>query len=239
MSLRIACDLDGTVADMTGALLREAEQLFGPGVSLSQGAMSLPPRLGSVSETSSDPRDPSLPTVPPPRVLSTREMQKLWAHVRRIEDFWLTLRVIEEGALERFCRLSTTHRWHVVFMTRRPQTRGDSTQRQSQRWLQQNGFEFPAVCVVAHSRGQVVGALEFNAVIDDRPETCLDVVADARAEPILVWRAGMDTIPPGVAALGVTAVASFHAALDRLEELATAARGPGLVERLKAAIRRT
>ncbi len=32
MPLRIACDLDGTVADMDGALQQHAEALFGPGV---------------------------------------------------------------------------------------------------------------------------------------------------------------------------------------------------------------
>ena len=34
MSLRVAFDLDGTVADMEGALQRVAEQLFGPNVAL-------------------------------------------------------------------------------------------------------------------------------------------------------------------------------------------------------------
>ncbi len=34
MALRIACDLDGTLADMEAALQREAERLFGPGVGL-------------------------------------------------------------------------------------------------------------------------------------------------------------------------------------------------------------
>jgi hypothetical protein len=34
MSLRIACDLDGTIADMDAALQREARRLFGPDVDL-------------------------------------------------------------------------------------------------------------------------------------------------------------------------------------------------------------
>ena len=34
MSLRIAVDLDGTLADMEAALQAEAERLFGPGVDL-------------------------------------------------------------------------------------------------------------------------------------------------------------------------------------------------------------
>jgi hypothetical protein len=34
MALRLACDLDGTVADMDAALQREARRLFGPDVDL-------------------------------------------------------------------------------------------------------------------------------------------------------------------------------------------------------------
>jgi hypothetical protein len=33
-TLRVACDLDGTVADMENALQREAERLFGPDIIL-------------------------------------------------------------------------------------------------------------------------------------------------------------------------------------------------------------
>ena len=38
MALRIACDLDGTVADMDAALQREARRLFGPDVDLHAAA---------------------------------------------------------------------------------------------------------------------------------------------------------------------------------------------------------
>ena len=38
VSLRIACDLDGTLANMEAALQREAEQLFGSAVDLRAGS---------------------------------------------------------------------------------------------------------------------------------------------------------------------------------------------------------
>jgi hypothetical protein len=234
--LRIACDLDGTVADMERALLREAEQLFGPGVSLR--AVMQPPEdeggeepLDGAGELANDPASGL------GRVLTAHEIRRLWSHVRKIENFWTTLDELESGAIQRFAELAENYRWHVVFMTRRPQTRGESAQRQSQRWLQEKGFDLPSVCIVARSRGAVAGALQMNAVIDDRPETCLDVVADSKAEPILVWRGGMSTVPSGLAGLGVTAVPSFHAALDRLEELATASRRPGFMDRIRSALR--
>lgn len=238
MSLRIACDLDGTVADMDGALQREAERLFGSGVGLR--ALTKPPEdEDGVVEASAEAGDLQFEEAPvnAKRLLSASEIRRLWSHVRRIENFWTTLDELEEGAVRRFAELAGVHRWHVVFMTRRPQTRGESSQRQSQRWLQEKGFLLPSVCVVSHSRGMVAGALEMNAVIDDRPETCLDVVADSKAEPILVWRGDMTTIPAGVTGLGVTAVQSFHSALDRLEELATASRRPGFLDRVKSALR--
>ncbi|MEQ1756827.1 MAG: hypothetical protein ABL986_00815 [Vicinamibacterales bacterium] len=237
MSLRIACDLDGTVADMDFALQREAERLFGPTVIL---RAPVPPAEEEETEAEASvdgTRTAVADTADAPRVLNPREVRSLWSHVRKIDNFWTTLEEIEAGALQRFASLSAAHRWHVVFMTRRPQTRGENAQRQSQRWLQAKGFEFPSVCVVSHSRGVVAGALELNAVIDDRPETCLDVAADSKAEPILVWRGSPDTIPAGVTGLGVTAVPTFNAALDRLEELATAARRPGFIDRIKSALR--
>lgn len=236
MSLRIACDLDGTVADMDSALQRQAERLFGPGV-----GVRAPPKPADDEDDQADGMDDSSDPVPAPvaepRLLSSREIRTLWSEVRRIENFWMTLDELEPGEIQRFADLTAAHRWHVVFMTRRPQTRGESTQLQSQRWLQEKGFLLPSVCVVSRARGVLAGALDLNAVIDDRPETCLDVAADSKAEPILVWRADPTTIPDGVTGLGVTAVPSFRDALDRLEDMATSARRPGFIERIRSVLR--
>jgi hypothetical protein len=233
VSLRIACDLDGTVADMDRALLSEAERLFGPGVTLrspvrpaaDEGKHEAPDTASTVSRPANN-----------PRTLTTRELRTLWSHVRKIDNFWTTLDEIESGTVRRLADLAAAHRWHVLFMTRRPQTRGESAQRQSQRWLEERGYPLPAVCVVSHSRGRLAGLLELHAVIDDRPETCLDVVADSKAVSILVWR-GDEPVPPGVTGLGVRPVSSFQGALEHLEELATATRSPGFLRRIKSALR--
>lgn len=233
MSLRIACDLDGTVADMDSALQREAERLFGPGVVLRAPS----PPSDDETDESDDQSAQEESASDSRRVLSSREVRALWSHVRKIENFWQTLGELEPGAVARLAELAARHRWHVVFLTKRPQTRGDHAQVQSQRWLVDKGFPLPSVCVMSHSRGILAGVLELHAVIDDRPETCLDVAADSKAEPILVWRGEPSSIPPGVTGLGVTAVSTFHAALDRLEDRATAARTPGLLARIKTALR--
>ncbi len=236
MSLRIACDLDGTVADMDSALQREAERLFGPGVGVRAPAKPVDDEDDQDEGGDGTPDQAPVPAAAP-RLLTAREVRTLWSEVRRIENFWMTLDELESGAILRFAELTAAHRWHVVFMTRRPQTRGESTQLQSQRWLQEKGFLLPSVCVVSRARGVLAGALDLHAVIDDRPETCLDVAADSKAEPILVWRADPSTIPNGVTGLGVTVVPSFKDTLDRLEDMATSARRPGFIERIRSVLR--
>jgi hypothetical protein len=200
------------------------------------------PTPGDDAEESTEPDgDVAAEAVPPSvdvRPLTPRELRALWSHVRGIDNFWATLDEIEPGAIRRLAELTDEHQWHVVFMTRRPRTRGESVQRQSQRWLQDQGFPLPSVCVVPHSRGALAGVLELDAVIDDRPETCLDVVADSKATSILVWRGDTAGVPAGAADLGVNVVPSFAAALDRLEALSAASmRRPGLLERLTSAWR--
>jgi hypothetical protein len=235
VSLRIACDLDGTVADMDAALLREAIRLFGPGISLGPGSGHEAPEAVTAPTAGASGSDEA--DAPSARTLTRREVEALWEHVRQLENFWNTLDEIEEGTVRRFAQLASDHRWHVVFMTRRPPTRGENAQLQSQRWLSERGFPFPSVCIVSHSRGKLAGLLDMHAVIDDRPATCLDVVADSKAEAILVWRGDPKAVPKGVTGLGVKAVPTFSAALDRLEARATGGRGRRWANRISAALR--
>src|SRR5687767_3800254 len=98
MSLRIAVDLDGTLADMDTALQEEAERLFGPNVDL---RASLRGRVeGTVSAESPDPTG-TTPGMRPPLAtsasgtrLSDRQQRQLWSRVRATENFWLSLREI-------------------------------------------------------------------------------------------------------------------------------------------------
>ena len=253
MSLRIACDLDGTIADMDSALQREAERLFGPDISLR------PPRGSAVAEPGATPAAPEvpgevtggIPTDPPSpggavaraaaepgkKTITDRQMRELWAHVRRTENFWSTLAEIESGTVARFAALAAEHRWEVLFLTQRPATAGDTAQVQTQRWLHSHGFALPSVYVMNGSRGKVAQALAIDAVIDDRPENCVDVVSDSQAMSVLIWRDDPAAVPPGAARLGITVVHAFSEALDQMLALmATRQKPKGLVERVKAAI---
>ena len=67
----------------------------------------------------------------------------------------------------------------VIFLTSRPETRGDTAQAQSHRWLANKGFLQPSVFVVHGSRGKIAASLALDVIVDDRPENCLDVAVDS------------------------------------------------------------
>ena len=238
MSLRIACDLDGTLADMESALEAEAARLFGPGVDLRASLRGRPE--GSASAESPDPTasSPGIRPVLPAsggRRLTDRQQRQLWARVRGIENFWASLKEIEPGAVARLAHVSAEQGWDVLFITTRPAAAGETTQIQSQRWLQAHGFELPSVYVVSGSRGRIAAALSLDAVLDDRPENCLDVATDSNAKPFLVWRDVPESVPQGASRLGIRIVFSMAEALEQLET--SHAIGPrGFIGRLRGAL---
>jgi hypothetical protein len=124
----------------------------------------------------------------------------------------------------------------MLFLTQRPATAGDTAQVQTQRWLEAHGFALPSVYVMSGSRGKVADALALDALIDDRPENCLDVIADSKARALLVWRDAPHAVPPAAARLGIETVSSMADALELLQQPAHAARPGGLVGRLRSAI---
>jgi hypothetical protein len=226
MALRIACDLDGTLADMEAALQREVEMLFGAEVDL-RGGSTLP--LAPLQSPSGFDAPTDAPAAPVPaarRPLTDRERRKLWSHVATIENFWRGLREIEPGAVARLAAVAAAHRWEVIFLTQRPGGAGDTAQRQSQEWLRANGFELPSVFVMNGSRGKVADAFALDAVVDDRPDNCLDVVTDSTARALLVWRDEPGTVPPGAKRTGITVVSGFNEALDQLERLTAQRQKP-------------
>jgi hypothetical protein len=233
MTLRIACDLDGTLADMDGALQREAERLIGPDVTVRRaGAPHVQVPLDDTEPDASRHEDPS----PGKKPLTSTQMRRLWDHVSRIDNFWTTLKEIEPGAVARLATLRLQHEWDVIFLTQRPDTAGGITQLQSQRWLQAHGFELPSVYVVNGSRGTIAAALGLDAVIDDRPENCLDVVTDSSARPILVWRDSPDTVPQGATRFGIDVVFSAREAFERLEQMTMHPDARTPVTRMRRAI---
>jgi hypothetical protein len=225
--MRLGFDLDGTVADLQGALAREARRLF-PGIDPGTLPRSVAPQPdGAGEEAASAPPGFSM------SALTTRQQRELWEAACARENFWETLDEIEPGALARLSQLARERRWQVIFLTSRPETRGDTAQTQSHRWLSAHGFELPSVFVVHGSRGKIAASLNLDVLVDDRPENCLDIAIDSAARAILVWRGGEDTVPGSARQLGIGSVTSITECLNALESLEGGSEGGGLVDRFK------
>lgn len=223
MGLRVAIDLDGTVADLSRAMHDIAKKKF-------RKLQDADP-----NDVPAEAGDDALATARPTLRdldLSPSDLDRLWAHVLKIRNFWTTLPEIEDGIVARIQQLADERRWDVIFITTRPLAAGLTTQVQSQQWLAEKGFRHPSVYVVKSSRGKVASALDLDAVIDDRPENCLDVATDSTAKAILVWPAPIDNLGPGHARHGVVVKASIGEALDEVVQMDRVKRG-GVMRSIK------
>ena len=189
--LRIAFDLDGTLADLDSALDRIAEELFPDAA----GGLATPnpqPPESPAPDHEANGLTPEEEQLEPPevRALTRRQQMRIWDTVRGTTNFWETLDETEPGIVARIAAIADERRWEVLFITQRPAADGDTTQRQSQRWLAQHGFNMPSVYVLGAgaSRGKVATALTLDVVVDDRSENCLDVKLDSA--PARSWSRG-------------------------------------------------
>jgi hypothetical protein len=237
VSLRIAFDLDGVLADMEGELIRQAETLFGEDLKRvpprpQGGPEGEEPDAGKEEASAGD--APPLTTV----ALTARQEHRLWQHVQSIDNFWETLPETEPGVVKRLAAIAGQQRWEVMFLTRRPQTLGRTSQLQTQRWLESKGFALPSVFVVHRSRGRIAEALGLDLVVDDRPENCLDVVVDSKARAVLVWRDGQEPLPAAARRLGIGVVRSANECLDILAQAdrSSDVDRPGIVTRVMRAL---
>jgi len=228
--LRIAFDLDGVFADMDAELRRHAELLFGRDVAATPAAAQ-PTADAAVPDVDSETGETDAAPAPFGVGLTRRQASRLWRHVESIDGFWESLKEIEPGSLARLAAIAEERRWEVIFLTKRPPSAGATAQVQSQRWLAAHGFPFPSVFVVQGSRGRIAAALALDVVVDDRPENCLDVIADSRARAILVSRDDKQSVA-AAERLGVATVRSVGECLDILSGAGSDER-PGVVTRLK------
>ena len=236
MPLRIAFDLDGVFADMDAELRRQAELLFGKTELPAAGAAATPTPDAAVPDVEDDQPAPEQSPAPFGFELTRRQASRLWRHVESIEGFWQSVKEIEPGAIARLAAIADELRWEVIFLTKRPPSAGATAQVQSQRWLASHGFALPSVYVVQGSRGRIAAALGLDVVVDDRPENCVDVLADSKARAILVWRRDKPSVPAAAERLGIVTVRSVGDCLDMLTQIDRGERR-GIVDRLRQLLR--
>jgi hypothetical protein len=229
--VRIAFDLDGVLADLHTPFVQVAARLY---PEIDAGDLSAQDIGASPDDDATSPKNPDTPPTPGTHVvLTSAQSDAVWRAVAATHNFWETLREIEPGMIARIAALAEERRWEVLFITSRPRSAGSTVQRQSQRWIQKLGFPMPSVYVVHKSRGRIAAALGLDAVIDDRPDNCLDVALESKAGAILVWRGEPGKVPASARRLGIAVVGTVAEALDALIKTEESKEGGGVLDRLR------
>jgi acetolactate synthase regulatory subunit len=156
--------------------------------------------------------------------LAADAMKRVWDHISRTPQWWLQLDAYEPQQIERLYRVSRERRWEVYFMTTRPSSAGETTQFQTQWWLESHGFALPAVLTVPGSRGDAANALKLDIAVDDRLTNCVDIIAASRSKAILLQRNEDQTPRDQALARGIAVVSTLEAAIDAVEEFEAAKR---------------
>ncbi len=234
--------MDGVLADFARAYHAVEVRLFGPVAATRAGHPENEP-----AETPGVAMNEAESTEQPAANESAREVKKaarqlrrrhdaVWQAIRETPDFWTTLPATEPEAVRRIHQMMLRHPWEVFFITQRPATAGDTVQRQTQRWLVQQGFDLPSVLVIPGSRGAAAGALRLDYHVDDSPTNCVDVKSESGTKPILIVPDADDTITASARRLGIGTARTITDCLDILEEAASAGTQPTLLARIAARV---
>jgi hypothetical protein len=197
MSIRVGFDVDGVIANFNKTFHETAATING-------GA-----------HDRSDPAG---------RALAAEAIKRVWNHISRTPQWWLQLEAYEPEQIARIYRTSRERRWEVYFMTTRPSSAGETTQFQTQWWLESHGFPLPSVLTVPGSRGDAANALKLDITVDDRLTNCVDIIAASRSKAVLVLRREDQTVRDQALARGVGVVTTLGAAIDAVEQFEEAKR---------------
>lgn len=229
MPLRIGFDMDGVLADFSSAFREYEARLCEPSAAASGGADR--ERREPVDDPEQE-EERQAQTDADARRDSRRREDEVWEAIEATPNFWMTLRPLEEGAVRRIHELMLRHRWEVFFITQRPFTAGETVQRQTQRWLVEQGFDLPSVLVLHGSRGTAAAALRLDYHVDDRPQNCVDVSVDSETKTILIVSEANHTAAASARKLGIGVVHGIGEALDILDQATLAHTNPSLFRRI-------
>jgi len=198
MSIRVGFDVDGVLANFTKTFRATAAKI----------------------DTAGATEPPDAPS----RGLPSEAMQKVWELISRTPQWWLQLEAYEPEQIERLYRISRERRWEVYFMTTRPSSAGETTQFQTQWWLETNGFPMPSVLTVPGSRGDAANALKLDITVDDRLTNCVDIIAASRSKAVLLLRRDDQTVRDQALARGIGVVSTLESAINAVEQFEAAKR---------------
>jgi len=240
-SLRIAFDMDGTIADLSTAFHAIEDRLFGPYEAEhsqpqpeareeeQEAEQRAAQESGGTSSISSggqtDPAAQAREKLAQARAMR-RHNDIIWHAIESTPDFWTTLAPMEEGVIARLWEAARKNRWEVFFITQRPATAGESVQFQTQRWLVKQGFELPSVIPLSGSRGKAIQSLKIDFLVDDTPKNCVDAISDSGARAILLTRGIDEFTENGAKRLGIVTVKTAADAIDVLEQATIAKVNP-------------
>ena len=200
MSLRVAFDMDGVLADFRRAFRETGKP---------------PSERGDGGGEAS--------------AMNARDVKRTWHTIGRTPQWWLGLTAYEPGQIERLYRVSRERRWEIYFLTTRPPSAGETPQFQTQWWLETQGFKLPSVLTVPGSRGELANALRLDVLVDDRLVNCMDVIAASQTKAIFLDRDNDVNGRQQALTRGIAPVSTLREALDAvdaLEEAKRTARGP-------------
>jgi hypothetical protein len=232
--LRVAFDMDGTLADFRRAYAEIEERLFAAPVALHQKPAPETREQEQNEEAAHAQGDPASAALPSKRrPVSADEHEIVWRTIESTPDFWMTLKPLEAGAVSRLHELTLAHNWEVFFITQRPRTAGRTVQLQTQRWLIEHGFPTPSVIPIAGGRGRAAAALRLDYLVDDTPQNCVDVLADSYARAVLLVDPDDSIAESSARRLGIGTAHTVHEALDLLVQATEARTNPSLFEKLR------
>jgi hypothetical protein len=236
--LRIAFDMDGTLADLSSAYA-EIERQF---VDQAKAEHEKPAPEAREREQTTESRAGSAKSADDEKPADERrrraretllQRDRVWRAIESTPDFWTTLEPLEPGVVRRLYELAEEHRWEVFFITQRPATAGGTVQRQTYRWLVAHGFETPSVIPLSGGRGLAASALRLDFLVDDSPQNCVDVVSDSSARALLLVDPNDPLAEISARRLGIGVAYSVAQVLDLLVEVTSARANPSLMEKLR------